>query len=174
MNSDQITEKFGSYHVAVLHQDGSRRLASLYSEHDQGAICRTLALTLFRQPVPQILSEVDRDIRAGHSIGTTLRGAGLHLSKEPLLEMAGTAGPSFAKLTHGTVPAGTPLHINLYRLNAGPTLDRAEPYAVIAEAHHPEHIAPDPEASTSIPQQVDADGREALEALLAAIGDGEN
>lgn len=172
MNSDQITAKFGSYHVEVLYQDDNRRLASLHSRHADSTVCRTLAVTQFCQPVPAKLQNADGDIRKGMSIGTTLRSAGLSIHKQVLVRLRARAGEAFAQLSHQTVAPGTLLHVCLYRLSAGAPEAKPEPYATIAEAHHPEHIPPhadDPEASAVSLETLDAQSISALQALLSAI-----
>ena len=67
VNSERIKARFGSYHVRVLHQDASTRLASLCSRHDDSDICRTLAVTRFASPIPATLAEADALIRQGDS-----------------------------------------------------------------------------------------------------------
>ena len=142
MNSEDIKNRFGSYHVKVMQQDQDHRVASLYSDHGNNAVCRTLAVTYFWHPTPPEVMSADQLIRQGHSIGSTLSGTGLLLKRQSLLEAITPSGASFELLTAGTVRPGTPLVLRLYRLDAG-IFDRSlSPYATIAEAHHPEHIAP--------------------------------
>ena len=172
MNSDQITARFGSYHVEVLQQDTNRRLASLNSSHTDGAVCRTLAVTEFYQPIPTALESVDRDIRKGKSIGATMRSAGLQIHKQILVRLSARCGSTFAELSNQTVASGTLLHVCLYRLSAGASEATLEPYATIAEAHHPEHIPPrpdDPEASSATLDHLDSDSSATLQALLTSL-----
>ena len=143
MNSEDIKNRFGSYHVGVLEQDAAHRVASLYSEHAGKAVCRTLAVTYFWQPTPPVMLAADERIREGHSIGSTLSDAGLFLQRQLVLEARTPSGGSFEKLSAGTVRPGTPLMLRLYRLDAGTDSGSLSPYATIAEAHHPEHIAAD-------------------------------
>ena len=144
MNSEDIKNRFGSYHVEVLQQNQVHRVASLYSEHGEAKVCRTLAVTYFWQPTPESVVPADQLIRQGQSIGSTLLAAGLLLERELLLEAATTSGTGFERLSAGTVKPGTALLIRLYRLNTGIDQSAMNPYATIAEAHHPEHLSPDP------------------------------
>ena len=141
MNSEQILDRFGSYAVRVLHQDESYRVASLCSIHDGADVCRTLAVTHFASPVPEALKQADALIRQGHSIGSTLKDAGLALSRIMLAEGIAACGAGFALLGGEAVTMGDELMIRLYELWAGSDESAQHVYATIAEAHHPQHIA---------------------------------
>ena len=172
VNSDRIKARFGSYHVRVLHQDATTRLASLCSRHGDADICRTLAVTRFATPTPAALRQVDTLIRQGHSIGSTLDQAKQNISREIIVEASVPCGESFADLTGQTVMLDDLLSVRLYRLDAGPDPEALMPYATIAEAHHPEHI---PLASEAVPvtnlhsKDWSADAQLALEILLTAL-----
>ena len=142
MNSEQIESRFGSYRVKVLLQDANSRLASLCSEHDGNDICRTLAVTRFVTPVHDSLVDADKLIREGHSIGSTLKQAGLAISRDVVAEGTAPCGEGFAMLAGGQIGINELLHTRVYRLLAGPLDTAMVPYAIIAEAHHPEHIPP--------------------------------
>jgi len=139
VNSEEIKNRFGSYQVKVLQQDQVHRVASLYSEHNEKAVCRTLAVTYFWQPTPKVVLPADTRIRQGHSIGSTLSDAGLVLHRQQLLETTATSGLGFEALSAGTVSPGTPVLLRLYRLDVGVEDSALHAYATIAEAHHPEH-----------------------------------
>jgi hypothetical protein len=111
----------------------------LCSEHNGAMVCRTLAVTFFCQPTPQAALPADQLIRQGHSIGSTLSGAGLVIQRQPLLEATTLSGQGFKRLSAGTVKSGTGLLIRLYRLDVETDTGSVRPYATIAEAHHPEH-----------------------------------
>ena len=141
VNSEEIKTRFGSYHVNVLEQDQTSRLANLYSTHDGVAICRTLAITRFSHPISAELAEADKHIRAGQSIGDKLHQAGLLMSREVIIEASTPCGQQFATLCAQTVLVGSPIYLRIYRLHAGTQPQSLRPYAIIAEAHHPEHTA---------------------------------
>ena len=82
LNSDAIKATFGSYGVEVISQSESTRVANLYSLSGDAKICRTLAVTEFVLPMDTTLTEAHRLIRAGGSIGATLRSAGFTINKK--------------------------------------------------------------------------------------------
>lgn len=142
MNSEKIESRFGSYRVKVLLQDANSRLASLCSEHDGKDICRTLAVTRFTTPVPDTLVDADKIIREGHSIGSTLKQAGMTMGRDVIAEGTAPCGEGFAVLAGGQIGLDELLYIRVYGLLAGPDGSAMVPYATIAEAHHPAHISP--------------------------------
>lgn len=142
MNSEQIESRFGSYRVKVLQQDTNSRLASLSSEHDGKDICRTLAVTRFVNPVPVSLVDADKLIREGHSIGSTLKQAGMSINRDVIAEGTAPCGEGFVELAGGQIGIDELLYLRVYRLLAGPQNTAMVHYAIIAEAHHPEHIPP--------------------------------
>ena len=172
VNSERIKARFGSYHLQVLHQDATTRLASLCSRHDDTDICRTLAVTRFASPTPAILAEADARIRKGDSIGSTLDQAGQHLSRGIIAEASVPCDNAFIALTGQTVRRGALLSLRLYRLDAGPDPEALMPYATIAEAHHPEHVPVSDQAVLVTELDKGAwstDAQQALEALLTAL-----
>lgn len=164
LNSDLIRERFGSYFVDILEQDNGLRVANLYSEHDGQRICRTLAVTVFVEPVPATLARAHARILAGESIGATLRELGFVMEKSAEVSGTASAGAGFVSLTAGDVAPGSPLALRTYSL-AVAGRDGLVDYATIAEAYHPAHVpAPlDAPAPTTV-----ADDR-ALKRLLDAL-----
>ena len=172
MNSEHILARFGSYAVRVLHQDDSYRVASLCSIHDGADVCRTLAVTHFASPAPEALKEADALIRQGHSIGSTLKDAGLALSRTMLAEGTASCGAGFARLAGEAVATGDEIVVRLYELCAGPDASIHPVYATIAEAHHPQHVTSVNSLSPlhSIPDDAwSSDARGALDKLLATM-----
>ena len=167
LNSDAIKATFGSYGVEVISQSDSTRVANLYSLSGDAKICRTLAVTEFVFPMDPALLEAHRLIRAGDSIGATLRSAGFNINKQLLIKTETAAGDEFVSLTHGSVLVGAPLYTKVYALFAQQG-GRQIPYAVIAEAYHPEHFPPAQEEFSEEPSLQQAADR-ALMALRATI-----
>ena len=171
LNSDAIKATFGSYGVDVINQSESTRVANLYSLSDDAKICRTLAVTEFVLPTDPALTEAHRLIRAGGSIGATLRSAGFTINKKLLIKTETVAGDEFVSLTHGSVLLGAPLYTKVYALFA--QQDGLQiPYAVIAEAYHPEHFPPPHEEFSEQPSLQQAADR-ALMTLRATIDQGQ-
>jgi hypothetical protein len=167
LNSDAIKATFGSYGVEVLSQSESTRVANLFSLSGDAKICRTLAVTEFVLPMDPALIKAHRLIKAGGSIGATLRSAGFSIDKKLLIKTETAAGQKFVGLTHGSVVVGAPLYTKVYALFAQQG-NRQIPYAVIAEAYHPEHFPPAHEEFSEEPSLHQAADR-ALMALRAAI-----
>jgi len=165
VNSEDIKNRFGSYHVVVLTQDEAHRVASLCSEHNSAMVCRTLAVTYFCQPTPEAALPADQLIRQGHSIGSTLSEAGLVIQRQPLLEATTLSGEGFERLSAGTVKSGTGLLIRLYRLDIGIDTGSVRPYATIAEAHHPEHLS----ATSALPDCATLESKETSEPESVAL-----
>lgn len=172
MNSEQIESRFGSYRVKVLLQDTNSRLASLCSAHDGNDICRTLAVTRFVTPVPDSLVAADKLIREGHSIGSTLKQTGMSISRDVIAEGTAPCGEGFVALAGGQIGIDELLYLRVYGLLAGPQNTAMAPYAVIAEAHHPEHIPPltglTPVSELST-DALDEDATLAMATLLGAL-----
>jgi len=84
LNSARIELKFGSYGVQVLDQDLAKgiRLSSLYSEHENEKIARTIAFTQYRAKVNDKLRLAHEEILAGGSIGSTLKKHGFDMKKD--------------------------------------------------------------------------------------------
>ncbi len=141
MNSDKIRERFGHYGVELLEQHTRTRLASLYSLSGEQRITRTLALTRFELPTHQAVSEQDAQIRAGDSIGATLRHAGWNVVKNHTTDCQVAAGKRFAALGGTTLNPEDQVLVRVYTLSVLKK-DLAIDYAIIAEAYHCEHIAP--------------------------------
>ena len=171
LNSDAIKATFGSYGVDVINQSESTRVANLYSLSGDAKICRTLAVTEFVLPTDPALTEAHRLIRAGGSIGATLRSAGFTINKKLLIKTETAAGDEFVSLTHGSVLVGSPLYTKVYALLAQQD-NRQIPYAVIAEAYHPEHFPPAHEEFSEQPSLHQAADR-ALMTLRATIDQGQ-
>lgn len=171
LNSDAIKATFGSYGVDVINQSESTRVANLYSLSGDAKICRTLAVTEFILPTDPALTEAHRLIRAGGSIGATLRSAGFTINKKLLIKTETAAGDEFVSLSHGSVLVGSPLYTKVYALFAQQD-DRQIPYAVIAEAYHPEHFPPAHEEFSEQPSLQQAADR-ALMTLRATIDQGQ-
>jgi len=167
LNSDAIKATFGSYGVEVISQSESTRVANLYSVSGDVKICRTLAVTEFVFPMDPALAEAHRLIRAGGSIGATLRAAGFTINKKLLIKTETAAGDQFVSLAQGSLLVGAPLYTKVYALFAQQK-NLQIPYAVIAEAYHPEHFPPNHKEFSEEPTLQKAADR-ALATLRATI-----
>lgn len=84
LNSARIELKFGSYGVQILAQDKATgiRLSSLYSEHEDEKITRTIAFTQYEANINDKLRMAHKEILAGGSIGSTLKKYGFDVNKD--------------------------------------------------------------------------------------------
>lgn len=83
LNSARIELKFGSYGVQILAQDhiAGIRLSSLYSEHENEKIARTIAFTQYEANIHDKLKMAHKEILGGGSIGSTLKKYGFDVEK---------------------------------------------------------------------------------------------
>ena len=167
LNSDVIRERFGSYGVEVLSQNDELRVANLFSGEGNSKVSRTLAVTVFVLPRDSRLDASDQVIRAGGSIGASLRNAGFVVDKRVLLDTEVTTGSGFVALSNNTVGTRAQLKTRVYALYAVEG-NEAIPYAVIAEAYHPEHAPPPFDERTTDPILVDS-AEKALQHLKALM-----
>lgn len=112
-------------------------MVNLFSSTGATKICRTLAVTHFLQTDPS-LDECDQLIKSGLSVGATLRRSGFAISKATFTETTLLSGPTFYELTNREVTIGTRLRAQVYALNVYCN-EQTLPYAIIAEAYHPDH-----------------------------------
>jgi hypothetical protein len=63
------------------------------------------------------------------------------MSREVIIEATTPCGQQFSALCAQTVLVDSPVYLRVYRLHAGTEPQSLTPYAIIAEAHHPEHTA---------------------------------
>lgn len=140
LNSERIESRYGSYAVRVLKQNEHLRISSLESRDDRRAITRTLAFTVFAEPVPAIAA-IGARIRGGGSIGSTFRNAGFAIDKPPI-EIGSLAVEAdmniVAQLMAIELPATLALHA--YRFDVSRHGKRYR-YATILELHHPDYLS---------------------------------
>ncbi len=140
LNSDRIERCFGSYHIDLLEPLTGLRVARLSSGEGRQRQGRTLAVTGFSDPVPAPLEFVMRSIRAGASIGSSLRDAGWTVGKETVALKTVEASAALVGLAgFRNVPEGRALALHVYRLTAQ-AHGSAVPVARIAELHHPDYL----------------------------------
>ena len=106
-------------------------------------------------------------VEAGGSIGATLRAAGFTINKQLLIKTETAAGDQFVSLAQGSLLVGAPLYTKVYALFAQQK-NLQIPYAVIAEAYHPEHFPPNHKEFSEEPTLQKAADR-ALATLRATI-----
>ena len=138
LNSERIEAKFGSYGIKVLEHT-PLRVSMLYSSHGQKEVCRTLAIVSFTEPVPKVLEPSMTEIKAGASLGATLKEAGWKIGKQFLHVGTISCGPRFLKLAQ--IEQAHELAISIYRLTASRE-GMNHDVATVVEIHHPDYLTP--------------------------------
>jgi len=140
LNSDRIEQRFGSYGVDVLVDDGERRISSLYSREASGKVTRTYAVVEYVGPARAAYADVHERIRAGGSLGASFRQAGWTVGKQHLfigeLEVPATYR-EIGELMHIELPAALATHHYLLTISRE---ERSYNYATVTEIHHPEYL----------------------------------
>lgn len=140
LNSDRITEEFGSYGLELIAQDAGVRRASLYSVENGVRICRTYAVTRFAESNLAELAAAHAAIVDGASIGATFKSLGWTITKQTdyigELELRDTQH-AIAKLMALDKPAMLAMHV--YRLMLAKDATTVH-YATIIETHHPDYL----------------------------------
>lgn len=136
LNSERIEAKYGSYGIDVIEKE-PERVSVLYSRHDGRKICRTLAVVSFNEiSLPSLEPELKR-IRAGASLGATLKQAGWTIQKHYRHLGSIKAGPRFLSFAGLTEPQEVALSI--YDLDVTRD-DSSGRVATIIEIHHPDYL----------------------------------
>lgn len=141
LNSERIEQRFGSYGITVLPTEAGLRRSSLFSLHENEAICRTYAVVRFADRPHDWYSKEHAEVLAGNSIGAIFRSHGWDVHKQ-------TMYIGSLLLPDRRTPIGQLMHIadqhelalHVYQL----LLVRSEQvfeYATIVETHHPEYLS---------------------------------
>ena len=140
LNSERIKNRFGSYGVEIVDQDGNTRRSSLYSVHDGERICRTYAVVEFVSSSAVDMPEIHSKVISGASIGATLKDAGWEIRKETTY-VGKMRTPADEHLIHELMhlQPGTELSVHAYHLHVEKSSTSTH-YATIIEAHHPEYL----------------------------------
>lgn len=140
LNSERISERFGSCGIEVLQHGPTVRRSSLFSVDDGTRICRSYAAVQFIEQESQEVAEAHAKILGGESIGATFKAAGWQVQKVtrhvgsvplPVDEVLLT------ELMHLADSASLGMHA--YRLILEKDR-RSLHYATIIEVHHPDYL----------------------------------
>ena len=140
LNSERIKQKFGSYGVDVLEDDGKLRISSLYTLDDGRKTTRTLAVVIYAGKIPQQIQHEHQVILAGGSIGETFTRNGWRVEKENLYFGEIGASPDFEEIYSlmGGIDAVN-LAVHVYRLFVCRD-GSCFAYATLSEVHHPDYL----------------------------------
>ena len=169
LNSERIKERFGSYGVAILSQDGDTRRSSLYSVTGDQRITRTYAVVRFVDVEALDLTGSHDKIIAGSSIGSTLQDDGWQVRKNSIhigdMTVAGPDHP-LAKRMHLRPPLQLAMHAYELYVDRG---TRSLHYASIVETHHPDYLSSDELRNLYALEPDSTIDTAAIEALVALV-----
>ncbi len=142
LNSERIEQRFGSFGIRLLRSPANLRVASLFSGEGAQRVTRTFAVTRLQEIVDgSALAPADREIRAGSSIGITLKRHGWTVDKHhrltDQLQLLPDVHQRVARLMG--LKRRQPLAVHVYDLMAARDGQRLH-YARIAEVHHPAYL----------------------------------
>ena len=155
LNSERIEAQFGSYGVEVLFQSDHCRMSDLYSADDDQNITRTLAIVALPERVTDSLTAAHKKIRAGASLGSTLKAHGWTVHKQPVWvgELPASAGSGWLG-RRMNLEKGIPLAAQAYQLGVSKAGEEMV-YVNILEIYHPEYVDheldPPPQLASNTP-----------------------
>ncbi|MSQ98590.1 MAG: hypothetical protein EXR85_04750 [Xanthomonadales bacterium] len=140
LNSERIKQKYGSYGIDVLQDDGKVRISSLYTTRGSQKTTRTLAVVVYPELIPVQIQQEHQAITAGGSIGEVFARKGWCVVKENLYFGEIKASLDFEEIYSlmGGIEE-TNLAVHVYRLSvcrAGSCFA----YATLSEVHHPDYL----------------------------------
>jgi hypothetical protein len=140
LNSERIKQKYGSYGIDILEDDGEVRVSNLYSTQGSQKITRTLAVVIYPEDIPQQIQREHQAIVAGGSIGETFTRSGWQVEKENLYFGEIRASPDFDEIYSlmGGIEE-TNLAVHVYRLSVCRE-GSCFAYATLSEVHHPDYL----------------------------------
>ncbi len=140
LNSERIENQFGSYGIEILSQNDQRRISNLYSNHEAGRICRTLAVVTFHPPIAEAITNEHRTILDGGSIGAEFKSEGWSIRKhhQAVTSLCLDSERSWiARLMHLVPPQELAVHTYQFEVSRDTEVIR---YATISEIHHPDYL----------------------------------
>ena len=140
LNSEKITEKFGSYDIDVLLSDHRIRVSSLYSTHQGKKLTRTFAVVHCPAVVNVLFATEHQEIVEGQSIGAVFKRHGWQIEKRSVffdeIEASTDYAPVYA-LMGGIDPVPLAMHIYVMVIEKDGGKFR---YGTLAEVHHPDYL----------------------------------
>lgn len=140
LNSEQITERFGSYGIDVISSKPGLRRSNLYSSESGVRTCRTYAVVRFEDEPDAMIDAEHAQILAGKSIGAIFKASGWTIFKETLYVGTATlddADHPVANLMR--LDRGADVAMHVYRLLLEKS-QQAIDYATLIEVHHPDYL----------------------------------
>jgi len=140
LNSERIKQKYGSYGIDVLQDDGAVRISSLYSFQHGQKVTRTLAVVVYAPSIPASIQQEHQTIIAGGSIGEVFARSGWLVKKENLYIGEISASADFDEIYALMGESGeVDLAVHIYKLSVC-SQGSCFAYATISEVHHPDYL----------------------------------
>jgi len=140
LNSERIKQRFGSYGIDVLQDDGKVRISSLYTSQGGRKTTRTLAVVIYPGLIPVQIQREHQAIAAGGSMGAVFIQSGWSVAKENLYFGEIKASPDFDEIYSLMGGIGeTNLAVHVYRLLVCRD-GSCFAYATLSEVHHPDYL----------------------------------
>ena len=171
LNSEMISERFGSYGIEILAAEGDWRVSNLYSLEDGHPVTRTLAAVRFLPGPDPALAAPHAVIMDGGSIGRALKSAGWNVWKtHHAVAQLDDLGDQPALWAAMDVEDPGALAVHRYRLVAAQG-EAFIGYADIIELHHPDYLDTGRLADLfdATPGSLPDDTRALLDQALAAL-----
>jgi len=140
LNSERIKQRYGSYGIDVLKDDGAMRISSLYSLQHGQKVTRTMAVVVYAQGIPAQIQQEHQAIVSGGSIGEVFARSGWLVKKENLYIGEISASADFDEIYSLMGESGeVNLAVHIYKLSVCKQ-DSCFAYATISEVHHPDYL----------------------------------
>ena len=140
LNSELITQKFGTYGIEIIENENNIRVSNLYSYEASERICRTFAVTTLIEQIETVFSVEHDLITKGESIGTVFKNHGWNVAKQHKfignLEIDNQS-KRISRLMGIEPPLSLAIHIYVLVISKH---KKSFNYAIIAEIHHPAYL----------------------------------
>ena len=141
LNSERISERFGSYGIDVISSEPGLRRSNLYSSDDGQRTCRTYAVVRFVDEPDAMINTEHEQILAGESIGAIFKASGWTVFKETLyIGTATLEDPAHPIALMMRLDRGADVAMHVYRLLLEKNRQAID-YATLIELHHPDYLS---------------------------------
>lgn len=140
LNSELITQKFGTYGIEVIENENNIRVSTLYSYKENERISRTFAITTLTEQIETIFSVEHDLITKGGSIGAVFKDHGWNITKQHKFignVTIDNQSKRISRLMRIEPPLPLAIHIYVFVISKN---KKSFNYATIAEIHHPAYL----------------------------------
>jgi len=140
LNSELITQKFGTYGIEIIENENNIRISTLYSYKGNERISRTFAITTLAEQIETIFSVEHDLITKGGSIGAVFKDHGWDITKQHKFignVTIDNQSKRISRLMRIEPPLPLAIHIYVFVISKN---KKSFNYAIIAEIHHPDYL----------------------------------